>query len=75
MKPGAETAAAAINDTGGVNERKIKIVVEDDACDPKQAVAIKYVDGHACSGSSIPVSDVYADNSILMMSPRRRIRF
>ena len=63
MKRGAETAAAAINEAGGVNGRKIKIVVEDDACDPKQAVAIanrivgqqiKYVDGHACSGSSIP---------------------
>jgi branched-chain amino acid transport system substrate-binding protein len=78
MKRGAETAAAAINEDGGVDGRKIKIVVEDDACDPKQAVAvanlivgqqIKYVDGHACSGSSIPASDVYADNSILMMSP------
>ena len=73
-----DTAAAAINDAGGVEGRKIKIVIEDDACDPKQAVAIanltvgqqiKYVDGHACSGSSIPASDVYADNSILMMSP------
>ena len=40
MKRGAETAAAAINDSGGVNGRKIKIVIEDDACDPKQAVAI-----------------------------------
>ncbi|HXE24508.1 MAG TPA: branched-chain amino acid ABC transporter substrate-binding protein [Roseiarcus sp.] len=78
MKRGAEAAAAAINEAGGVNGRKIKIVVEDDACDPKQAVAvanlivgqqIKYVDGHACSGSSIPASDVYADNNILMMSP------
>jgi branched-chain amino acid transport system substrate-binding protein len=78
MKRGAETAAAAINDAGGVNGRKITIVIEDDACDPKQAVAIanrivgqqiKYVDGHACSGSSIPAADVYADNSILMMSP------
>jgi branched-chain amino acid transport system substrate-binding protein len=78
MKRGAETAAAAINDAGGVNGRKIKIVIEDDACDPKQAVAvsnlivgqqIKYVDGHACSGSSIPASDVYSDNNILMMSP------
>ena len=78
MKRGAETAAAAINEAGGVNGRKIKIVIEDDACDPKQAVAvanlivgqqIKYVDGHACSGSSIPASDVYADNNILMMSP------
>ena len=78
MKRGAEAAAAAINDAGGVNGRKIKIVIEDDACDPKQAVAvanlivgqqIKYVDGHACSGSSIPASDVYADNNVLMMSP------
>ena len=78
MKRGAETAAAAINDAGGVNGRKIKIVVEDDACDPKQAVAIanlivgqqiKFVDGHACSGSSIPASDIYADNNMLMMSP------
>ena len=58
-------------------------MIEDDPCDPQQAVAIanlivgqqiKYVDGHACSGSSIPASDVYADNSILMMPPRRRIR-
>src|SRR3984885_2848752 len=78
MKRGAENAAAAINDSGGVNGRKIKIVIEDDACDPKQAVAIanrivgqqiKYIDGHACSGSSIPAADVYADNSLLMMSP------
>ena len=78
MKRGAEAAAAAINEAGGVNGRKIKIVVEDDACDPKQAVAvanlivgqqIKFVDGHACSGSSIPASEVYAENNILMMSP------
>jgi branched-chain amino acid transport system substrate-binding protein len=78
MKRGAEAAAAAINEAGGVNGRKIKIVVQDDACDPKQAVAvanvivgqqIKFVDGHACSGSSIPAADVYADNNVLMMSP------
>jgi branched-chain amino acid transport system substrate-binding protein len=77
-KRGAEAAAAAINEAGGVNGRKIKIVVEDDACDPKQAVAvanlivgrqIKFVDGHVCSGSSIPASDVYAENNVLMMSP------
>jgi len=78
MKRGAEAAAAAINDAGGINGRKVKIVIEDDACDPKQAVAIanlivgqqiKFVDGHACSGSSIPASEVYADNNVLMMSP------
>lgn len=78
MRRGAQAAAEAINAAGGVNGRNIKIVVEDDACDPKQAVAvanlivgqqIKFVDGHACSGSSIPAAEVYADNGVLMMSP------
>ncbi|MGD1038343.1 MAG: ABC transporter substrate-binding protein [Roseiarcus sp.] len=78
MKRGAEAAAAAINEAGGVSGRNIKVLIEDDVCDPKQAVAvanlvvgqqIKFVDGHACSGSSIPASDVYADNKVLMMSP------
>ena len=78
MKRGAEAAAAAITAAGGVSGRNIKIVIEDDVCDPKQAVAvanlivgqqIKFVDGHACSGSSIPASDVYSDNKVLMMSP------
>jgi branched-chain amino acid transport system substrate-binding protein len=78
MKRGAEAAAQAINEAGGVEGRKIKIVVEDDACDPKQAVdvankivgqQIKFVDGHACSGASIPAADVYAENNVLMMSP------
>ena len=78
MKLGAQLAAEAINKKGGVLGKTLKIVVEDDACDPKQAVSvanhivaegIKFVDGHACSGSSIPASEVYGDNSILMMSP------
>lgn len=78
QKRGAEAAAALINEAGGVNGRKIKIVVEDDQCDPKQAVAvanrivgqqIKFVAGHACSGASIPAADVYAENNVLMMSP------
>lgn len=78
FKQGANAAAAAINEKGGVNGRKINIVIEDDVCDPKQAVSvanriaaegIKFVDGHACSGSSIPASAVYAENGILMMSP------
>lgn len=78
QKRGGEAAAALINEAGGVNGRKIKIVVEDDVCDPKQAVAVanrvvgegvKFVAGHACSGASIPAADVYAENGVLMMSP------
>ncbi len=78
IRHGAELAAEAINKNGGVNGKMIKISVQDDACDPKQAVAIanrivsagiKFVDGHACSGSSIPAAEVYGENNILMMSP------
>ncbi len=78
FKTGAQAAADAINAAGGVSGRQIKISLQDDMCDPKQAVSvanriaaegIKFVDGHACSGSSIPASAVYAENGILMMSP------
>ena len=78
FKQGAQAAADAINAKGGVLGRQIKLQFEDDQCDPKQAVSvanriaaagIHYVDGHACSGSSIPASEVYAENGILMMSP------
>jgi branched-chain amino acid transport system substrate-binding protein len=52
--------------------------VGDDACDPKQAVAVanslaskgvKFVAGHFCSGSSIPASNVYAEEGMLQISP------
>ena len=78
FKQGAQAAADAINAAGGVDGRQIKIDIEDDQCDPKQAVSVanrivangvKFIDGHACSGSSIPASAVYAEAGALMMSP------
>jgi branched-chain amino acid transport system substrate-binding protein len=78
FKQGAEAAAAAINEKGGVGGRMIKISIQDDVCDPKQAVSVAnrivadgigFIDGHACSGSSIPASSVYAEAGALMMSP------
>ncbi|MGI6851597.1 ABC transporter substrate-binding protein [Mesorhizobium sp. 1B3] len=78
FRHGAEAAVAAINEAGGVGGRTIKLAVEDDVCDPKQAVSvanrivangINFIDGHACSGSSIPASAVYAEAGALMMSP------
>ncbi|MCR8725580.1 branched-chain amino acid ABC transporter substrate-binding protein [Frigidibacter sp. ROC022] len=78
MKAGAEQAVADINANGGVNGEMLELVVGDDACDPKQAVAVAnqfagegvvFVAGHFCSGSSIPASAVYADELIVQISP------
>ena len=78
MKAGAEQAVADINAAGGVNGKQLKLIVEDDACDPKQAVAaagrlasagVALVAGHFCSGSSIPASKVYAEEGIVQISP------
>jgi branched-chain amino acid transport system substrate-binding protein len=77
-KRGAEMAVADINAAGGVNGEKLALEIGDDACDPKQAVAvanqmaskgIKFVAGHLCSGSSIPASKVYEEEGVLQISP------
>jgi branched-chain amino acid transport system substrate-binding protein len=78
MKAGAEQAVADINAAGGVNGEKLVLEIGDDACDPKQAVAvanqmvgkdIKLMAGHFCSGSSIPASQVYSEEEIIQISP------
>ncbi|RRD58939.1 high-affinity branched-chain amino acid ABC transporter substrate-binding protein [Comamonadaceae bacterium OH2545_COT-014] len=77
-RTGAEAAVAAINKAGGVNGDKLQLVHYDDACDPKQAVAVankivndkvKFVVGHVCSAATQAASDVYADEDVLMVSP------
>lgn len=77
-KRGAELAVADINAAGGVNGQKFKLEIGDDACDPKQAVAVanqmaakkvSFMAGHLCSGSSIPASKVYEEEGILMITP------
>jgi len=78
MRRGAEMAVADINAKGGVLGQKLQLTVGDDACDPKQAVAVankfvsqgvKFVAGHFCSGSSIPASTVYTEEDIVQISP------
>lgn len=78
MRRGAMMAVADINAAGGVLGRQLRLEVGDDACDPRQAVAVAnqlvsrrvvFVAGHFCSGSSIPASEVYAEEGIIQMSP------
>jgi branched-chain amino acid transport system substrate-binding protein len=78
LKRGAEMAVADINARGGVMGRKLKLEIGDDACDPKQAVAVAnqlatkkvaFVAGHFCSSSSIPASQIYNEAGIIQITP------
>ena len=78
LKAGAEMRLKDTNAKGGILGEKVKLVIGDDACDPKQAVAVAnkfagqgvtYVAGHFCSGSSIPASKVYTEEGIIQVSP------
>ena len=74
---GALMAIEQINKAGGVNGSMLEAVTYDDACDPKQAVAvankivndgIHFVVGHLCSGSSQPAADIYDEEGIMMIT-------
>jgi branched-chain amino acid transport system substrate-binding protein len=78
MRAGMEQVVADINEAGGVLGTMLVAEIGDDACDPKQAVAVAnqlagrdvaLVAGHFCSGSSIPASDVYYEEGIIQISP------
>jgi branched-chain amino acid transport system substrate-binding protein len=62
-----------------VNGKKLELVKSDDACEPKQAVAVANravesdkvvgVVGHFCSSSTMPASEIYADADVLTITP------
>jgi branched-chain amino acid transport system substrate-binding protein len=74
---GGKMAVEQINKAGGIKGKQIEAVIYDDACDPKQAVAIankvindgvKFVVGHLCSDNTLPASDIYEDEGVLMVT-------
>ncbi len=75
---GVEQAVEDINAAGGILGQKITVLKGDDVSDPKQGVSVankfvgdgvKFVVGHFNSGVTIPASDVYQENGILMVTP------
>jgi len=78
LKNGVEQAVEDINAAGGINGQKITLSVGDDVSDPKQGVSVankfvgdgvKLVVGHFNSGVTMPASEVYAENGLLMVTP------
>ena len=78
LKNGAMQAVADINAAGGINGQQIELIDGDDAADPRQGVSVAnnflgegvhFVVGHFNSGVSMPASEVYVDNGILMITP------
>ncbi|GAB3980513.1 branched-chain amino acid ABC transporter substrate-binding protein [Actinoallomurus acanthiterrae] len=78
MKNGAQLAIDEINAKGGVIGRKLQLRAEDDACDPKTAVAaanklvaanVAVSVGGYCSGATLPTLPVFDRRKIPMIIP------
>lgn len=78
LRRGVDAAVTALNAKGGVQGQKVKVIYKDDACDPKQGVALANqlagenvagVVGPMCSGVAIPVAKVLQEEGIVMVSP------
>ncbi|MBU0971713.1 MAG: branched-chain amino acid ABC transporter substrate-binding protein [Proteobacteria bacterium] len=79
IKNGVLTAISVFEAAGGIaGYDKIELSAQDTACDPRQAVAaanklinleVAGVVGAYCSSSTIPASDVLAEEDIIMITP------
>src|SRR6516164_3972383 len=78
LKNGVEQAVEDINAAGGILGQKLVISIGDDRADPKEGVStankfsadgVKFVIGHFNSGVTIPASDVYLENGMLVITP------
>jgi len=78
LTQGVAQAAEDFNRSGGILGQKVVIQQGDDVSDPKQGVSVankfvgdgvRFVVGHFNSGVTIPASEVYADNGVLMITP------
>ncbi len=74
----AELVVAQYNAKGGINGKKVELLIEDDVCKPEVATntATKLVTdgvfaviGHICSGATKAAMPIYKSAGVLVMSP------
>lgn len=74
----AELVIEKVNANGGINGKKVRLIVEDDACKPEQATSaatklvgegVAAVIGHICSGATVSAINIYKDSEIVCISP------
>jgi branched-chain amino acid transport system substrate-binding protein len=79
VKNGAALKASEINAAGGINGHTVKVVLEDDGCDPNEAVTVAtklandpevaVVVGHLCSSATLAALPVYWEAKLPAISP------
>jgi len=81
MRQAAEMAAEELNAAGGIDGRRIELVIRDDAADAQQAISIanEFVDdarivavvGHITSGATLAAAGIYnaPENGLVEISP------
>lgn len=74
----AELVIEKVNAAGGVNGKKVELLVEDDVCKPEVATntatklvseGVDVVLGHICSGATKAALPIYKNAGVLVMSP------
>lgn len=74
----AELVVNDINAKGGINGKKVELLVEDDVCKPEVATntatklvsqGVHIVLGHICSGATKAALPIYKEANIIVMSP------
>lgn len=77
-KQGVELAVKEINQKGGINNKKIELIIEDSGCDPTKGVnainkliyidKVKYIIGDICSAVVVPTAPIAEQNNVIIMA-------
>jgi len=74
----AKLVVEEVNARGGINGKKIELLVEDDMCKPELAInsatklvsqGVDVVIGHVCSGATKAALPIYKEAGVILISP------